>query len=101
VKLIVDAMFVHGISGMYRRVSDTAEYGGYSRGPRVITKGTRKEMKKMLKEIVSGKFAKEWMEENKKGRPNFKKQREACEKHGIEKVGAQLRGMMEFIQKAK
>jgi ketol-acid reductoisomerase len=101
VKLIVDAMFVHGIAGMYRRVSDTAEYGGYSRGPRVITKNTRKEMKKMLKEIVSGKFAKEWMAENKKGRPNFKKQRETCEKHLIEKVGAQLRGMMEFITKAK
>ena len=99
VKLIVDAMFVHGIAGMYRRVSDTAEYGGYSRGKRVITKTTRKEMKKMLKEIVSGKFAKEWMSENKKGRPNFKKQRAACEKHGIEKVGAKLRGMMEFIHK--
>jgi len=101
VKLIVDAMFVHGISGMYRRVSDTAEYGGYSRGPRVITKDTRKEMKKMLEEIVSGKFAKEWMEENKKGRPHFKKMRENCDKHLIEKVGAQLRGMMEFIRKAK
>ncbi len=101
VKLIVDAMFVHGIAGMYRRVSDTAEYGGYSRGKRVITKATRKEMKKMLQEIVSGKFAKEWMAENRKGRPNFKKQRAACEKHGIEKVGAKLRGMMEFIHKAK
>jgi ketol-acid reductoisomerase len=101
VKLIVDAMFVHGIAGMYRRVSDTAEYGGYSRGPRVITKATRKEMKKMLKEITSGKFAKEWMAENKKGRPNFKKSREICEKHSIEKVGAKLRGMMEFINKAK
>jgi ketol-acid reductoisomerase len=65
----------------------------------VITKDTRKEMKKMLGEIVSGKFAKEWMEENKKGRPNFKKMRETCDKHGVEKVGAQLRGMMEFIHK--
>ena len=99
VKLIVDAMFVHGIAGMYRRVSDTAEYGGYSRGSRVITKATRKEMKKMLKEITSGKFAKEWMAENKKGRPNFKKSRETCDKHSIEKVGAKLRGMMEFINK--
>ncbi len=98
VKLIVDAMFVHGISGMYRRVSDTAEYGGYSRGKRVITKATRQAMKKMLEEIVSGKFAKEWIAENKKGRPNFKKQRAAVEKHGIEKVGAKLRGMMEFIR---
>ncbi len=101
VKLIVDAMFVHGISGMYRRVSDTAEYGGYSRGPRVITKNTRKEMRKMLGEIVSGEFAKEWMEENQKGRPNFKKMRATCEKHSIETVGKSLRGMMEFIKKAK
>jgi ketol-acid reductoisomerase len=84
---------------MYKRVSDTAEYGGYSRGPRVITKATRKEMKKMLKEVVSGKFAKEWMAENKKGRPNFKKMRANCEKHGIEEVGARLRKMMEFINK--
>jgi len=56
-------------------------------------------MKKMLKEIVSGKFAKEWMAENQKGRPNFKKARVSGEKHGIEKVGAKLRGMMEFINK--
>lgn len=99
VKLIVDAMFISGIAGMYRRVSDTAEYGGYSRGPRVITEATRKEMKKMLDEIVSGKFAKEWMEENKKGRPNFQKMREACDKHLIEETGARLRKMMEFINK--
>lgn len=99
VKLIVDAMFVHGISGMYRRVSDTAEYGGYSRGPRVITKATRNEMKKMLKEITSGKFAKEWMAENRNGRPHFKKMREHCDKHPIEEVGARLRKMMEFINK--
>ncbi len=99
VKLIVDAMFVHGISGMYRRVSDTAEYGGYSRGPRVITKATRKEMKKILKEVVTGKFAKEWMAENQKGRPRFKTMREKCDKHLVEKTGAQLRKMMEFIRK--
>lgn len=99
VKLIVDAMFVSGISGMYKRVSDTAEYGGYSRGPRVVTAETRKEMKKMLEEIVSGKFAKEWMDENQQGRPNFKKMREACEQHPIESTGEKLREMMEFINK--
>lgn len=99
VKLIVDAMFVSGISGMYKRVSDTAEYGGYSRGPRVVTAETRKEMKKMLEEIVSGKFAKEWMDENQQGRPNFKKMREACEQHSIESTGEKLRKMMEFINK--
>jgi ketol-acid reductoisomerase len=99
VKLIVDAMFVSGIAGMYKRVSDTAEYGGYSRGPRLITEATRKEMKKMLDEVVSGQFAREWMEENKKGRPNFKKMRENCEKHPIEETGEKLRKMMEFINK--
>ena len=99
VKLIVDAMFVSGIAGMYKRVSDTAEYGGYSRGPRVITEATRKEMKKMLEEVVSGTFAKEWMGENKQGRPNFKKMREKCDKHQIEETGAKLRKMMEFIHK--
>jgi len=99
VKLIVDAMFVSGISGMYKRVSDTAEYGGYSRGPRVITKSTRKEMKKILKEVVNGKFAKEWIGENRKGRPNFKKMRATCEKHKIENVGERLRKMMDFINK--
>ncbi|HOW58512.1 MAG TPA: ketol-acid reductoisomerase [Candidatus Omnitrophota bacterium] len=99
VKLIVDAMFVHGISGMYRRVSDTAEYGGYTRGTRVITEKTRKEMKKILKQITSKKFAKEWMAENANGRPNFKQMREKCDRHPIEEVGARLRQMMEFINK--
>ncbi|OQA57853.1 MAG: Ketol-acid reductoisomerase [Candidatus Omnitrophica bacterium ADurb.Bin277] len=99
VKLIVDAMFVSGIAGMYKRVSDTAEYGGYSRGSRVITAETRKEMKKMLEEVVNGKFAKEWMEENRKGRPGFKQMREKCEKHTIEETGDRLRKMMEFINK--
>lgn len=97
VKLITDAIFVSGISGMHKRVSDTAEYGDYTRGTRIITKETRKEMKKILKEVQSGKFAKEWMEENKKGRPNYRKMREACENHPIEKVGERLREMMPWI----
>lgn len=101
VKLIVDAMFVHGISGMHRRVSDTAEYGDYTRGKRVISQAARDEMKKILKEIQSGTFAKEWMEENKKGRPNFTKFREQCDNHPVEKVGAELRKMMHWIQEAK
>ncbi len=74
-KLIVDAIFVAGISGMHRRVSDTAEYGDYSRGSRLITAETRKTMKTILKEIQSGAFAKEWMEENKNGRPNYNRLR--------------------------
>jgi len=101
VKLIVDAMFVSGISGMHRRVSDTAEYGDYTRGKRVINKAAREEMKKILKEIQSGSFAKEWMEENKKGRPNFNKFREECDNHPIEKVGAELRKMMKWLEGAK
>ncbi len=98
VKLIVDAMFVTGISGMHRRVSDTAEYGDYSRGKRVVGTQAREEMKKILKEIQSGNFAREWMEENKKGRPNFNRFREECDNHLVEKVGAQLRKMMQWIQ---
>ncbi len=97
VKLITDAVFAGGISGMHRRVSDTAEYGDYSRGKRIITQETRKEMKKILAEIQSGKFAKEWMEENKKGRPNFNQMKEECDKHQVEQVGANLRRMMPWI----
>jgi len=98
VKLIVDAIFVSGISGMHRRVSDTAEYGDYTRGKRVIGPAAREEMKKILKEIQSAGFAKEWMEENKKGRPNFNRLREECDNHPIEKIGAELRKMMHWIQ---
>ncbi len=97
VKLIVDAIFAHGISGMHRRVSDTAEYGDYSRGKRIITAQTRQEMKKILKEIQTGSFAREWMTENQKGRPNFDKMREEADKHPVEKVGTQLRSMMHWI----
>ncbi len=97
VKLITDAIFAAGISGMHRRVSDTAEYGDYSRGKRIVTDETRKEMRKILSEIQSGAFAKEWIEENKKGRPNFNKMKAACDQHQIEKVGAKLREMMPWI----
>ncbi|MSR77848.1 MAG: ketol-acid reductoisomerase [Candidatus Omnitrophica bacterium] len=98
VKLIVDAIFAEGISGMHRRVSDTAEYGDYSRGKRIIGKESRTAMKQILKEVQSGAFAKEWMEENRKGRPNYNKMRQACDSHPIEKVGTELRGMMQWIQ---
>lgn len=97
VKLITDAIFAAGISGMHRRVSDTAEYGDYSRGPRIITAETRKEMKKILSEIQSGQFAKEWIDENKTGRKNYDRLRKAADEHPIEKVGAELRGMMHWI----
>ncbi|MBF0478631.1 MAG: ketol-acid reductoisomerase [Candidatus Omnitrophica bacterium] len=97
-KLITDLIYSKGIDGMRRRVSDTAEYGDYSRGPRIINKKTRAEMQKILKEIQTGKFAKEWIEENKKGRPNFNKYRQASAKHPIEAVGKKLRGMMPWME---
>lgn len=98
-KLIVDLFYEGGIVGMRKRVSDTAEYGDYSRGPRIITDRTRKEMKKILTEIQKGKFAKEWMKENKTGRMNFNKFRKDSEQHKIEKVGAELRNMMSWMKK--
>ncbi len=97
VKLITDAVFASGISGMHRRVSDTAEYGDYTRGKRIISEQARKEMKKILKEIQSKKFAEEWMEENRKGRPNFNRMKKECDEHPIEKIGSKLREMMPWI----
>ncbi len=97
-KLITDAIFVSGIKGMHRRVSDTAEYGDYSRGRRIITEETRKEMKNILSEIQSGKFAEEWMNENKTDRSNYNKMRDRDDSHLIEKVGDELRKMMPWIQ---
>ena len=98
-KLIVDLIYEGGIVGMRQRVSDTAEYGDYTRGPRIITDRTRKEMKKILKEIQSGKFAREWMKENKNGRPNFNKYRADAENHPVEKVGKELRAMMTWMKR--
>jgi ketol-acid reductoisomerase len=98
VKLIVDAVFAEGIKGMHRRVSDTAEYGDYTRGRRVIGREARTAMKQILDEIRSGAFAREWIEENRKGRPNFNKLRTECDEHPVEKVGAELRSMMHWIK---
>ena len=98
-KLITDLIQEYGISGMRRRVSNTACYGDLSRGPRIITKETRKEMKKMLKEVQSGKFAKEWIKENELGRPNYNKLLKKGDQHPIEKVGNQLREMMPWMRK--
>src|SRR3990167_2699472 len=93
-KLITDLIQETGISGMRRRVSNTACYGDLTRGPKIITEKTRKIMKKMLKEIKSGKFAREWIKENEAGRPNFNSLIKAGDEHLIEKVGKQLREMM-------
>ena len=98
-KLIVDLIYEGGLVGMRKKVSDTAEYGDYTRGPRIVNERTRKEMQKILKEVQSGKFAREWIRENKKGRPNFNKYREDSQNHPVEKVGAKLREMMSWMRK--
>ncbi len=96
-KLIVDLMYAHGISGMRYSISTTAEYGDYSRGPRIVNAETKAEMKRILEEIQSGKFAAEWIEENKNGRPRFNEMRNAGANHPIEKVGEELRKLMPFV----
>jgi len=96
-KLITDLIYVNGIQGMRKRVSDTAEYGDLTRGSRIVNEETRKEMKKILEEVQSGAFAKEWIEENEKGRPVFKKLSEADNDILVEKVGRDLRKMMPWI----
>lgn len=97
-KLITDLIYKTGIQGMRKRVSDTAEYGDLTRGKRVITKETRKIMKEMLGEVQSGKFAKEWIEENKNGRPVFNKISKEESTHPIEEVGRRLRKMMPWME---
>lgn len=98
-KLIVDLYYEGGLSRMNYSVSDTAEYGGMSRGPRLITSETKKEMKKILKEVQSGKFAKEWLEEYNSGASKFNQMRKENREHSIEVVGAKLRGMMSWLFK--
>src|SRR5271154_6826490 len=100
-KLIVDLIYEGGLGYMRFSVSDTAEYGDYSRGSRIVTAETRKEMKKILSEIQSGQFAKEWIEENKTGRHKFLAMREAARDQPIERVGKELREMMTFLKKKK
>ena len=100
-KLIVDLFYQGGLSYMRYSVSDTAEYGDYTRGPRVIDEHVRATMKQVLKEIQDGTFAKQWIGENEAGRPNFKKMRETEANLQIERVGKQLREMMSFLQKPK
>ncbi|KPK38081.1 MAG: ketol-acid reductoisomerase [Omnitrophica WOR_2 bacterium SM23_29] len=97
-KLITDLIQETGISGMRRRVSNTACYGDITRGKRIINERTRKEMKKILKEVRSGKFAREWIKENEIGRPNFNSILKAEDEHPIEKVGQQLRQMMPWMK---
>jgi ketol-acid reductoisomerase len=97
VKLIVDLMYEGGISKMYWSVSDTAEFGGYTRGPRLINDQTRAEMKKILGEIQDGTFTRELVQEFDEGQPNFTKRREAEQAEQIEQVGAKLRPLMSWL----
>jgi ketol-acid reductoisomerase len=101
VKLIVDLMYEGGIANMRYSISNTAEYGDYTRGPRVITDETRAEMKRILNDIQSGRFARDWMLENRVGQPSFKAMRQRAGAHDIEKVGEKLRAMMPWIAQNK
>jgi ketol-acid reductoisomerase len=98
-KLIVDLMYEGGIARMRYSVSDTAEYGDYSRGPRIIDGRVRDEMRRILGEIQSGEFAREWVAEDEAGRPNFTKWREQGAAHPIEETGRKLRGMMSWVDR--
>ena len=98
VKLIVDLMYEGGIANMRYSISNTAEYGDYTRGPRIITKETRAEMKRVLDDIQSGRFARDWVQENLAGTPSFKAMRRRGAEHPIEQVGEKLRGMMPWIK---
>ncbi|HET9140595.1 ketol-acid reductoisomerase [Actinophytocola sp.] len=98
-KLIVDLMYEGGIARMRYSVSDTAEYGDVTRGPRVITDSVKDEMRKILGEIRDGSFAKEWVAEDDAGRRNFAKLQQAGEQHPIEEVGRKLRGLMSWVDR--
>ncbi len=96
-KLIVDLMYEQGISGMRFSISDTAEYGDMTRGPRIISEQVRAEMRKVLGEIRDGSFAAEWIAENEAGRPRFRELEAKGTEHQVERIGAELRAMMPFI----
>ncbi len=101
VKLIVDLMYEEGVAGMRYSISDTAEYGDLTRGPRIVTDATKAEMKKVLSEIQSGQFAEEWVNESESGRENYHRMQEEGKTHPIEVVGSHLRGMMPWISAGK
>jgi ketol-acid reductoisomerase len=101
VKLIVDLIYEGGIANMRYSISNTAEYGDYTRGPRIVTEETKKEMKRVLEDIQSGRFARDWVLECQAGQPSFKAMRRRGAEHPIEEIGAKLRGMMPWIAKNK
>ena len=100
-KLIVDLIYEGGIANMRYSISNTAEFGDLTRGPRIVDERTRAEMRGILEEIQSGRFAREWMDENAAGGERFRALREAAAQHGIEETGARLRAMMPWIQKQR
>lgn len=97
VKLIVDLLYARGLSGMREAISDTAEWGGFNAGPRVVTDASRQAMREILAEIQSGEFTRKWIEENRDGLPKMEAFRQAERAHPAEEVGARLRAMMPFI----
>ena len=99
-KLIVDLFYQGGLEYMRFSVSDTAEYGDYTRGPVVIDERVKENMQKILVDIQDGSFAREWIAENDEGRPRFERLRRENAQHPIEKVGKELRGMMSFLKDA-
>ena len=101
VKLIVDLIYEGGIANMNYSISNTAEYGEYVTGPRIVTPETKAEMKRVLADIQSGRFARDWVLENRAGSPSFKAIRRASEEHPIEEIGGKLRAMMPWIAKNK
>jgi len=101
VKLIVDLIYQGGLADMRYSISNTAEYGDYTRGPRIITDETRAEMRRVLNDIQSGRFARDWVAECQAGQPSFKAMRRRWADHPIEDVGAKLRGMMPWLSEGK
>jgi len=97
VKLIVDLIYEGGIANMRYSISNTAEFGDYTRGPRIVTEETKREMKRILDDIQSGRFARDWVQECNAGQPSFKAMRRRSAEHPIEDVGAKLRAMMPWI----
>jgi ketol-acid reductoisomerase len=100
-KLIVDLLHEGGIARMHKYISDTAKYGDLTRGPRVVNERTKNEMRKVLKEIQSGKFARDWIKESESGGANYRRLLKADMNHPIEKVGAKLRARMPWLQEAR
>ncbi len=100
-KLIVDLLHEGGLEKMHRFISETAKYGDLTRGPRIVNERVKKEMHKVLKEIQSGRFARQWIAENKAGRPNYRRMLKADLDHPIEKVGAALRARMPWLSQAR